>query len=364
MNLYIDNIIFSLQNHGGISVVWYELLKRMLVDSDFTIKFFDYKNKNLLRTQLNIPASDIISDNLSFLPFKLQRYINPTVNAEKGIFHSSYFRIAADQNLLNVTTVHDFTYEYFFKGLPRIIHHQQKGNAIAHSKKIICVSQNTKDDLLKFYPRIKEDKIEVVYNGVSEDYCLLSPTDNQLINLSIPFESKEYILYIGDRRSNYKNFRMLVDACQIANMPLVIVGGGILTKVEKSMLEIKLGKTQFIQLTGMSNIQLNLLYNNAFFFVYPSLYEGFGIPILEAQKAGCPVICSNQSSIPEVAGNGAFIIENINAIKIADILLFNKSSSIHTKSIIEAGFINARRFSWDKCYQQTKLIYSNLYAIY
>ena len=364
MKIILDNIIFSLQKHGGISVVWYEIIKRIIEDPDFKAKFLDYENSNFLRKLLEIPTSGIIGDNLSLLPMNLQRYINPKVNVKEGLFHSSYFRTAQNFDLINITTVHDFTYEHFFKGLPKLIHHQQKGNAIKNSKKIICVSENTKQDLLRFYPKTKENQIEVIYNGVSDEYYPILVPSTEIDKIPIIFDSKDYVLYVGDRRSDYQNFRMLVDACEIMNMHLLIVGGGELTIIEESMLEVKLGYTKFQQLSGMSNSQLNILYNNATFFVYPSLYEGFGIPILEAQKAGCPVICSNQSSIPEVAGNGAYIIENISAQKIADVFRQNRSSSSQTQSIVDAGLINALRFSWNNCYQQTKLVYSDLYSMY
>lgn len=364
MNIIFDNIIFALQKYGGISVVWYELLKRILLDSDFTPRFIDFPNQHILRHQLDIPINNILKNNLSKYPLNIQRYINPKITTGKGIFHSSYFRTVNDSNIINITTVHDFTYEYFSNGFTKRIHHQQKGRAIKHSKKIICVSQNTKDDLLKFYPQIKEEKIKVVYNGVSEDYYPLLQIETNPINKFIPFQSKEYILYVGDRRSNYKNYKMLIEACQIVKMPLVIVGGGEFSKYEESMLKLKLGANQYIQLNGITNVQLNQLYNHAAFLVYPSLYEGFGIPIIEAQKAGCPVICSNQSSIPEVAGKGAFVINEISASKIAEILHQNKSRSEETASIIKQGFLNAQLFSWDKCYQQTKQVYSEIYSTY
>jgi len=361
--IIIDNIIFSLQKHGGISVVWYELLIRMLEDPDFECEFIDLPNQNSLRAELDIPSINILKNNLSYLPLQIQRYVNPKVNStsDKCIFHSSYFRTTSNANIMNVTTIHDFTYEYFFCGLAQRIHMFQKRNSIEHSKKIICVSENTKYDLFKFHPQIKEDQVEVVYNGVSDDYCILNHKERLLINELIPFKMNEYVLYVGDRKSEYKNFKMLVEACNISKFPLVIVGGEP-SKLEESFLNEKLGRLKYIHLIGIDNSKLNLLYNCAFSFVYPSLYEGFGIPILEAQKAGCPVICSNQSSIPEVAGNAAFIIDDISALKIADILVENLSRSDQTNKIIDEGFINAKRFSWDKCYQQTKQVYSDVYS--
>ena len=126
-------------------------------------------------------------------------------------------------------------------------------------------------------------------------------------------------------------------------------------------LDSQLGFQQYKQIAGVTNVQLNEIYNNASFLVYPSLYEGFGISILEAQKSGCPVICSNTSSIPEIAGKGACLLEKISALKIADILLQNKSQNI-TKSIVDEGYLNSQLYSWDKCYQETKQVYLDMYT--
>ena len=362
MEVVFDNIIFALQKHGGISVVWNELLKRAINDKNVNSSFIDFNGINLLRQELEIPSNSIIKNNLGKYPINIQRYINPKINNQKGIFHSSYYRTVNKLNINNITTVHDFTYEYFFHGLPKKIHQIQKGYAIKNSEKIICISQNTKIDLLKFYPKIKEDQVVVVYNGVSEDYFPIEKGLKYNLYEFIPFHAKEYILFVGDRSSEYKNFKMLVEACSIVNFPLVIVGGGSLNRNEHAYLEQNLGRNRYIQLSQISNEILNILYNYAAFFVYPSVYEGFGIPIIEAQKAGCPVISSNQSSIPEVAGNGAYLIKNISSEKIAEIIKENNSRSFQTKKNIELGILNSKRFSWDLFYNETLNVYSDVYS--
>ncbi|MBV5280936.1 MAG: glycosyltransferase family 4 protein [Paludibacter sp.] len=360
MNIFLDNIVFSLQKQGGISVFWYEFLKRIMQDADFDCKFIDLPNDNIFRKQLDIPLSDILDNRLNKLPVKVQRYVNPTIK-EEGIFHSSYYRVSNGSQVCNVTTVHDFTYEYYFKGLPKFVHHFQKKNAILNSKKIICVSNNTKTDLLRFYPNLNERQIEVIYNGVSDDYFPLHTRDSAFLNNTFGTDFKEYVLFVGKREDTYKNFDMVVDACKLTKSKLLIVGGGYLSRSEVAMLDVQLGLHQYKQIAGVANVQLNEIYNNASFLVYPSLYEGFGISILEAQKSGCPVICSNTSSIPEIAGKGAYLLEKISALKIADILLQNKSRNI-TKLIIDEGYLNSQFYSWDKCYQETKQVYQDMYT--
>jgi glycosyltransferase involved in cell wall biosynthesis len=361
MNIFLDNIVFSLQKQGGISVFWYEFLNRIMHDPDFNCKFIDTSNDNIFRKQLNISLPNVLNNRLNIIPVTVQRYINPTIN-DKGIFHSSYYRVGKGSQVCNVTTVHDFTYEYYFKGLPKLVHHAQKKNAILSSKKILCVSNNTKTDLLRFYPNLKEQQIEVIYNGVSEDYFPLPDKNSAFMDSTFGRDFKEYVLFVGKREDAYKNFDMVVDACKLTKSKLLIVGGGHLSLSEVAMLDVQLGLHQYKQIAGVTNVQLNEIYNNASFLVYPSLYEGFGISILEAQKSGCPVICSNTSSIPEIAGKGACLLEKISALKIADILLQKKSRNDTTKSIVDEGYLNSQLYSWDKCYQETKQVYLDMYA--
>ena len=297
MKLLLDNIIFSLQKAGGISVVWSENLKRLANDNDIDFKCLDYLGNNIFSKSIKLPEDKLIIKNPR-VSLQIERYLSPDVTIkDKTIFHSSYYRSLNDPKVHNITTVHDFTYEYYRKGLPKFIHKTQKYKSIYNSKTIICVSENTKLDLLKFCPGISEEKIKVIYNGVDKDYKVV----NENVDF-IPFENGGYLLYVGDRKSIYKNFKMAVEASSKVSLPLVIVGG-VLSKNEKKYLNTTL-RNNYILLSGISNKELNLLYNNAFCFLYPTTYEGFGIPLLEAQRAGCPVISSNISSIPEAASMG------------------------------------------------------------
>ena len=354
MKIYLDNIIFSLQKSGGISVYWHELLKRILKDDDFDPFFLDYKNQNLFRKPLSIESYNVLNK-LKF-PIKLIRYFNPFWLNPPTIFHSSYYRYFSSRKTTNICTVHDFTYEYFRRGLPKLIHKIQKGNAIKNADFIICISNNTKKDLFKFYPKINKKNVHVVYNGVSSEY---KPIKNSLLELRklIPFSTKKYILYVGDRLSPYKNFKLVVESSKLSNIPVVLVGGGLLNLSEKSYLNKLLGSRNYCHLNNIENIKLNILYNNALCLLYPSAYEGFGIPLIEAQNAGCPIIANNSSSIPEIAGKGAILINDLTKENISDTLNSLKKKSIFTSKLVQYGFENSKRFSWDECYLNTKNIY-------
>lgn len=306
MNVIADNIIFALQKFGGVSVVWSEFLKRARKDTDIQLTELNYTDHKRLLERYRVPD------------FTIQ---------QPAIFHSSYFRILPQKNIHNVTTVHDLTYHLYRNGLAKAVHLWEEARAFRNSDAIICVSENTKRDLLRFYPWIQEEHVHVVYNGVGDEFYPIPSA-----------KKKGYLLFIGNSLAEYKRYNLAQEVARLTG------------------LELKTAK-------NVSREDLNRIYNEALCLLYPSDYEGFGIPILEAQKAGCPVIAQNASSIPEVIGNGGFMVNHDTpqrmAEEIADIVrqLISRSS----EDIIAAGIENAKRFSWDKTYQQTKQVYENIY---
>ena len=354
--IVFDNIIFSLQKSGGVSVVWHEMLERIIGSTDVEKLYLEYDDasNNIFRKQLQIPQNDIVIRKRNKL-FAWERYQNVRLSFLQNpfIFHSSYYRTTTNKNAINITTVHDFTYEYYSDGIKQKIHCRQKYAAIRKSDIIICVSENTKRDLLKFLPEIKENKVHVIHNGVSEDYF---PITNDLIHdFQLPFPKQSYLLFVGSRTA-YKRFDFAVDIARKFQFNLIIVGGEKLSDIENKLLESKLSKNSYTHIRGASNEQLNYLYNNAFCLIYPSEYEGFGIPVLEAQKAGCPVIAYNGSSIPEIAGETTLLFNNFDMEEISSKIDLLKENT-QRKEIIDKGIENVQRFSWDKTYSTLLAIY-------
>lgn len=358
-NVILDNIIFSLQKSGGISVVWQEHISRLEKNPDYTCRFIEYDDaiQNIFRSGIDIPV-----DNLKILSSKylqIKRYFNlKGLGYRKPyIFHSSYYRIDTNRFARNITTVHDFNYEYFVKGIKQKIHSCQKGFAINHSDAIICISDSTKRDLLHFYPHINKDIVYVVHNGVNPDFHRIKKENYKL---SIPFENGGFILYVGGHHAPYKNFNLAIEVCHSLRIPLVIAGGEQLLEHEKTVLDSKLGKSNYIHLCNLPTEDLNELYNRALVLVYPSRYEGFGIPILEAQRAGCPVIAFAVSSIPEVMGETDFLLEDKTADAVAEAVkeLVNKASLKDEE--IKRGLSNSELFSWDRTFEKTIEVYKSV----
>ena len=288
-------------------MVWNELLSRARTDKDLQVKELDYRQ--------------------ALTPRFMERYRIPDYKATTPtIFHSSYFRILPQEGVYNVTTVHDLTYHFYRKGLPKAVHLWEEERALRHSEAVICVSENTKRDLCRFYPWVKEENIHVIYNGVSEHFRPLPKV-----------QKKGYLLYVGNTAVEYKRYDVAQEVARLTGLELVTA-------------------------KGVTQEELNTLYNEALCLLYPSDYEGFGIPIIEAQRTGCPVIAQNSSSIPEVIGSKGLLVAHDTPAKMAQEMadIVRQLQSRSNKEIIEAGFENAKRFSWDKTYQQVKQVYENI----
>lgn len=349
--ILFDNVVFDLQKSGGISVVWYELVRRFLENNTLDVSFIDNGNTtNKYRKDLNIAVSAISGQDM-YIP--ISRYLPVRINAsEPFIFHSSYYRYCKSSYAKSITTVHDFTYEYFRNGFKKRLHCWQKYNAIRHSDYVVCISENTKKDLLKFLPDVDESKIRVIYNGVSEDYYVI---DEDTERKKLPFEKGKYLVFVGNRVDEYKNFSLLKRCVSSSKYSLVIVGSK-LSEEEKIDLEKYLPENRYKCMGFLPNEELNVIYNNAAALVYPSSYEGFGIPIVEAQRAGCPVIAYNASSIPEVIGDTPLLMNELTdeeLLKKIELLSDEKLM----KEVRSAGLENSKRFSWDKMYQDYLELY-------
>lgn len=350
--IVIDNIVFSIQKIGGVSVVWYEIIKRMLCDKRYICEFVECEDatENYYRKDLSIPKLNIKIFVRKW--YKIIRYINLKLGIkEPYIFHSSYYRISRDKTAINFTTVHDFVYEKSnSKSFATKIHIWQQRQAVLKSDYVICISENTKKDLLYYYEKVDPNKIHVVYNGVSNEYKQLL----SLEDVELPFKPQAYCIYVGVR-SSYKNYNLAVEALSKTNYNLVIVGG-YLSEEEKVYLDSTLGIGRYACESKIPNERLNQLYNGAFALLYLSSYEGFGIPCLEAQKAGCPVVALNSSSMPEVVCDLRLLIDTPTVENVISKII-NLEEVYYRKEIIKKGVDFARRFSWDRCYRELTDLY-------
>lgn len=344
--IHLDGIVFSLQRYGGISV-YVNALTTELLAQGCNIKLAVPEGE-----LLGSPSTKLANSTLRGPTRVLERYRDYHCNSPIG--HSSYYRLPTT-GAKSVITVYDFTYERYFPFHKKLIHSWQKNRAIRSADAVICISESTRKDLLHFVPGVSPGKVHVVPLGINEEFSANSPaTTNNIAATSYP-----YFLYVG-ARSTYKNFLPVITALQNRQEHLVCVGGGTFTPVELESIE-KYAKGRVHHIAWAENAVLASLYRGALALVFPSLYEGFGIPVAEAMACACPVIASNTSSIPQVAGSAALLLNTVDSNTLESALT-EVQSPARRAEMIAAGLEQALKFSWHTCAAATLSIYTSLHS--
>ena len=365
MKLLIDPQIFWWQNSGGVSRYIAEIYDNMSRQDGIEVSMPLLAHDNAYLQDKGIPSESKLFDYLAKFRFKgsdrLRRklafaHANKLLNVlklqEHDLLVPSYYcpyflkQVGA---MPYVLTVHDMTHELYPKMLPgtdQVLYEKKK--AIDQATHLIAISQSTKQDLLRFYPA-SEGKISVIYHGFTAN------SGNVETDINLP---NEYILFVG-KRMKYKNLKFLLLASQgllksRTGLKLICAGSKPFDKEERASIE-KLGLSGAVMHMAVNDHILAQLYQNAVCFVYPSLNEGFGFPVLEAMSCGCPTVLSRASSFPEVAGRAGLYYESMSELTaIMESLLKNE---VDRASIIQTGLEQTKQFSWQKCIDETMALY-------
>lgn len=361
--MIFDHQVFSWQGYGGISRYFYELAKRVNASEGFSASVIAplYVNNYLAAGGVNtkgirIPelprarrAVDIANRCLESAMLKA---IQPDV------VHETYYRqtSSAPRGCPVVITVHDMIPEKSAAKFGRAdATSARKRTAVERADRIVCVSENTRKDLLELFEPDSR-KIRTIHLGFSFPGTLGNPVRRS--------QPRPYFLYVG-LRGGYKNFDNLLSA--YASQPrlrdefdLIAFGSHPFTRQESTSIDaLGLTSLQVRHLSGNDAV-LEQLYAHATALVYPSLYEGFGIPPLEAMGSGCPVLCSDKSSIPEIVGDGGLYFDPHSIDAIADAMERVASAAELRSDLITRGRSRARLFSWDRCAAETLDVYRDL----
>jgi glycosyltransferase involved in cell wall biosynthesis len=270
-----------------------------------------------------------------------------------------------------IVTIHGLEYEF----CPKAYSFWQRTymrfvikNSCKWAKRIIAVSENTKKDLIKLY-NVPENKIKVIYEGYSNDNSKLQTPNSKLNLKNTPYSilHTPYLLFVG-RLEERKNICGIISAFEALkekyNLPHKLVLAGKFG-YGKEYIEYKIKNSKYtedIVLPGyVSDEEKFELIRNADVFLFPTFYEGFGLPILEAQSLGTPVVTSNVSSMPEVAGEtSSILVDPKDPLDIAEAVHGLISYEVGRNVIIENGHRNVKRFSWEKCAKEIAEIILNL----
>jgi glycosyltransferase involved in cell wall biosynthesis len=353
--------MFSLQKYGGITKYFCELIKNLPNECKFELSVLFSENQHLkddyqFFKKLYIPipkAESRIKGHLKINSYRINNLYSRKVISSNNydLFHPTYYNPYFLRSLKKpyIITVHDLI-EFKFQ-------EQYKDNSlipdmkkiIQNAARIISISENTKKDLIELL-KIQPGKIDVIHHGF-----------NKTVNKKNENRFGRYLLFVGSRRG-YKNFSNLITsfASIIKNdQELKLICTGMpFTKEEINELKEK-NLLEKVIVIGVNEKELNNLYSHALAFVYPSLYEGFGMPILEAFSNNCPVCLSNTSSLPEVAGNAGSYFDGIDHESITKAIEKTIYDPLASAKMIAAGNERLKNFSWQKCAQQTAISYQS-----
>lgn len=369
MKILLDPQIYYFQKFGGISRYYTEIFSfiRHKPDSEVILPLLYSENEyareqHLMKESFLMKGLYKVTSALHISTRTLQkkragRYLEQVLSkTEFDVFIPTYFDpyfLSFTGNKPFVLTVYDMIHElfpeYYADQNLRIVEH--KLLLMEKATMIIAVSENTKRDILNIYPHINENKIVVIYHGTS-----LTKDHNVTVNLPA-----DYILYVGER-ANYKNFHFLLRSAapllqENKNLHLICAGGGSFKKEEMAVFT-KMGlANQIIQKPFREN-ELAHFYAGAKCFVFPSLYEGFGIPVLEAMVCGCPVLLGHHSSFPEVAADAGVYVNLDSEEDLKNkIQLFISDEAVRQEFSLKSKE-QAKKFTWshaaDQCYEVYK----------
>jgi len=359
MTILYDHQIFSLQKYGGISKYFAKIIEEFKKDdSTNLIVPLLFSNNYHISDKILVKHLRVrkVKKLFSFLNARYSIYcLN---NKHYNIFHPTYYDIYFLKHIGNkpfVLTVYDMIHERFRNMFSLTdTTSAMKRLLVNKASRIISISNSTKMDLMEIYG-IEESKINVVYLANP-----LATKDNANIKIDLP---DKYILFVG-MRTGYKNFIRFVNSVanilkDDKNLHIVCVGGGKFRNDEIQLLQ-KLNIQDHLIQYDVEDNSLPYFYKNALCLVFPSLYEGFGLPILEAFSCDCPVVCSNTSSFPEVAGDAPVYFNPYDENSIensVETVIYNPT--IRTR-LIEKGKKRLKYFSWSKTASETKKVYESI----
>jgi glycosyltransferase involved in cell wall biosynthesis len=363
MRIAYDYQIFGRQQYGGISRYFYELAKGISLKRQHQVaviaalhvnRYLEHRPDTLRVTGVSMPSIRKVRAVYRAIDSLCMKHL--LARFDPAIVHETYYstRRFAPMTSRVVLTIFDMIHEKFGQSFSRFDRTRQaKAAAAARADHIICISRSTQQDVIDILG-VPQERTSVVYLGSS----LEAPADEARFRLEKPF-----LLYVGDR-GGYKNFAALLRTYSRSQLlsrefQLLCFGGGEFTRAELRLMTEHNVPRQSVRYMSGSDACLAVLYASAAALVYPSLYEGFGMPLLEAMSVGCPVVCSNTSSLPEVAGEAAELFDPLEEDDMAAAIERVVTSGDRRQTLVASGRDRSAMFSWRRCVEETMSIYED-----
>ena len=283
------------------------------------------------------------------------------------VLHEPHYVLPPLARCRSVVTIHDCIHLRFPQYLPNraalTYARAQMGAAARRSDRILTVSEASKRDILEFFP-VPAEKITVIYNAIDERFAE-PPPEEDVRHVAERYQLQDkFVLYVGNVKP-HKNLERLIVAFHVLrqtpgleDVKLVIIGDEISRYASLRRAVHRYNLHKFVRFLGfLPDETLAIVYRLAGVFAFPSLYEGFGLPPLEAMASGTPVVTSNVSSLPEVTGDAALLVDPYSADAIADALRRVLTDSSLADSLSARGLARARTFSWEAAARRIREIY-------
>lgn len=350
---------------GGNESYYFNLINHFTVDENVRLVLFiqpdyDIKKINIECDVVRFKSKNPLVRNFIEIPQLVNTY-------KIDVLHMQYF-IPFHVSCKVIVTIHDISFEHFSDIFTKKDYFTQKiliPYAAKHSDLIFTVSEYSKQDIVAHY-RVPEEKVIVTYNGVADSYYKKNNCEKDMDVLQKHNIKEPYILTVGNLQPR-KNLKRLLNAFDKlltetgARLQLVIVGkrawlfDDLFSEINHSCLKGQIVLTDYLEETELAG-----LYRKAMFFVYPSYFEGFGIPILEAMNCGTAVATSNCTSLPEVAGDAGIFFDPYD---VDDIYMHMKSlyeSDELRLQLVNTGYERAKKFNWTQTAQLVMNVYRQL----
>ncbi len=353
----MDGQIFAVQEHGGISRMFVELADQFIHNPDLGVSL---EPLSMVTRNHYLLSASHLAEQLRVRPARWQhltlaRYLaRPHRAMHADVFHSTFYLTRALRELPScphVVTVHDMIPELFPESRRRADRITDKRRYVDQAVHIICVSESTKADLLRIFGDVQAP-ISVIPHGVSPRFVSTEAR--------APGFPQDYLLYVG-KRDGYKDAATLINVMphlvhEYPELTLMLVGGGALTSLERDHIA-RLGLSDRVMQRSVADTDMPAAYSAARAFVFPSRYEGFGLPVLEAMACGVPVILANSSSLPEVGGSAALYFSPGDRFELIEAAHKILSDGDTAKAMGRAGRERAMGFTWMSSASQVASVY-------
>lgn len=353
----MDEQIFAVQHYGGISRLFAALAREYVTSSEHGVSLDPMRaaviNRYLLDDPVLSAALGVRGARTEFTA--LARYLTrPPRRSRVDVAHSTFYLphgLADHPGVPKVMTVHDMIPELMPDTRRRLDFLTLKSRYVGRADHIICVSEATRADLERIYG-VPDAPVTVVHHGVDSRF---HPTAERL-----PALPDRYILFVGNR-SGYKDASTLVRAfrevaADEGDLTLLFVGGGPLSRIEQRQLD-EWGLTGRVRQTALRDEDMPAAYAHAEVSVFPSRYEGFGLPALEAMACGTPLVLANASSLPEVGGDASLYFAPGDSRELAEVLGRVLGDAHLRESLRVKGLSRASQFTWAKTAEATVDVY-------